>query len=630
MIKLVPTKRITTLLLCLICITHTGLAFCPHTFNFFPAFGSPAPSAPTPGNSLLAHTCTFVGEATTVDNVVAGDMYTVDISYNITPASLTINPFVVVYDATFTPVAFGFSPVAFTAPSSGSYTTIPFADAFCTSFDGNFGCNATLWSNVTPLPPPPNDLPCNAINLTPGATCTYQTFTNDHATAAPGVPVPGCAGYLGGDVWFTTTIPASGIVSIDTQIDFVIDGGMAVYTGTCGALTLLECDDDDSPNGAMPLIQVSSQPPGTQIWIRFWEVGNNNNGDFGICVTEVSTCGTPLTNDYCESPTSIAQGPGTLVGTTSAIYTADEPGNIVSSFCGSIENNSWYQFTALSTSETFNITSVTNCVNDPSQTGIQAAVYEVFYDANGCCNILNLQSNCFSPILDPVTGTTTPNILGTVTATPLTIGNQYLLMVDGFSGDACDWAISNWVAVTLPVELSEFYGITLTEHNALRWETASEVDNDYFNVLRSYDGENFEVIGEVDGVGFSQEVNYYQFDDTDIRSGIVYYKLEQVDLNGHKEQSNIIALDRKSNRTGLIAAYPNPTTNKVTTEVNGANGRNGTISVTYMDGTLIDRKEVYTTGIEKYQFDLSNFEAGMYFVRYQDSDTDQTIKLIKQ
>jgi len=614
MTQLLTPKHTFTLLFFLTSIAPVSLSYCPFTFNFF---GSGA--APTPGNSATLQTCSFIGEATEATGVVAGEQYTVDISYSGFPP---ITPFVVVYDASFTPIAFGPSPLAFTAPSSGTYYTIPFADAACTDFDPNFGCNTTLWSNVTPLPPPPNDLPCNAIPLTANAVCTYSTFSNANATAAPGVPVPGCAGYLGGDVWFTTTIPASGIIMIDTQIDIVIDGGMAVYTGTCGSLTLLECDDDDSANGAMPQIQVNSQPPGTQIFIRFWEVGNNNNGDFGICVTEVSTCGTPLTNDFCESPTTLIQGPSDFSGTTASIYTPDVPGSLASSFCGSIENNSWYTFTALNTTETFNFNSISNCINDPSVgAGIQAAVYEVFYDGNGCCNVLNLMSNCYSP------GDFT---LGTVTATGLTIGNNYLLTVDGFSGDACDFTIANWVASTLPVELSEFYGLTLTDRNALRWKTESEIDNDYFSVMRSYDGVNFEIIGEVDGIGYSQEVNYYQFDDSDVRSGLVYYQLEQVDLDGHREKSELIALNRESDRTGLLAAYPNPTRGAVTTEVNGAKGKRGTITITDMNGTVIEQKEVFTTGIEKHQFDLGNFEDGMYFVKYQDNNADQTIKLIKQ
>ncbi|MFK7785372.1 MAG: T9SS type A sorting domain-containing protein [Crocinitomicaceae bacterium] len=621
-------KRISTLLLFLICFTSTSFAFCPFSLNGG-LFGSGA--APTPGNSTTVQTCSFVGEATAATGVVAGEQYTVNVTYlNNTAPSIT--PFVVIYDsATATIITSGLATVTFTAPTSGTYYSIPFADAFCTNVDPflidgdpntSIGCNVTLWSNVTPFPPPPNDLPCNATVLAPEATCSYTIFTNAHATAAPGVPPPGCAGYLGGDIWFTTTIPPSGIVLIDTDIGGVIDGGMAVYTGSCGSLTPLECDNDDSGNGAMPQIEIGSLAPGTQIWIRFWEVGNNSNGEFGICVTEVSQCGVPLTNDYCESPTPISQGPGTLSGTTSATHTADMPGNVNMSFCGSIENNSWYRFTALSTTETFNFTSVTNCINDPSNgAGVQAAVYEVISTPEGCCDALNIRSNCYSPANFS---------LGTVTASSLTIGNSYVLMIDGFSGDVCDWSIANWVAEVLPVELSEFYGLTLTQHNALRWETASEMDNDYFNVLRSYDGESFELIGEVAGVGYSQETNYYQFNDPDVRSGLVYYQLEQVDFDGHREKSEIIALNRESNQSGLIAAYPNPTTGEITTEVNGADGISGVISVTDMNGTLIEQKIVYTLGIEKHLFDLSKYETGMYFVRYQDDSSDHTIKLIKQ
>jgi len=148
--------------------------------------------------------------------------------------------------------------------------------------------------------------------------------------------------------------------------------------------------------------------------------------------------------------------------------------------------------------------------------------------------------------------------------------------------------------------------------------------------MRSYDGITFESVVQVKGAGFSQELNYYQFDDSDIRTGKVYYQLEQVDFNGHREPSEIIALDRKSTRAGLIAAYPNPTTGIIVAEINGIDGSNGTVLITNMNGTVVHSKVVYTTGIQKHQFDLSSYEPGMYFVRYQDASSDDTIKLIKQ
>jgi len=138
---------------------------------------------------------------------------------------------------------------------------------------------------TTPPPPPSNDDPCNAISLTVGnAVCNYTQFTNAFAGNSTGVPAPGCANYQGGDVWFTVTVPAGGALNFNTQQGVVTDAGMAIYSGSCDNLNLIDCDDDDSQNGLMPMIMSTGLTPGATIWIRVWENGNNNNGTFGICV----------------------------------------------------------------------------------------------------------------------------------------------------------------------------------------------------------------------------------------------------------------------------------------------------------------------------------------------------------
>lgn len=57
---------------------------------------------------------------------------------------------------------------------------------------------------------PPNDDPCNAISLPVTASCVYATYTNVAATATPGQTTPNCSSYLGGDIWFSIVVPASG------------------------------------------------------------------------------------------------------------------------------------------------------------------------------------------------------------------------------------------------------------------------------------------------------------------------------------------------------------------------------------------------------------------------------------
>src|SRR5690606_17657894 len=107
-----------------------------------------------------------------------------------------------------------------------------------------------------------------------------------------------CANYLGGDIWFTTIVPCTGSLTIDTRNIDITDGGMSLYTGDCGNLTHLVCNDDASANGAMPLITQHGLTPGEKIYIRFWEYGNNQFGDFEICVTQIAG---PATGTDCSS-----------------------------------------------------------------------------------------------------------------------------------------------------------------------------------------------------------------------------------------------------------------------------------------------------------------------------------------
>ena len=87
---------------------------------------------------------------------------------------------------------------------------------------------------------PANNNPCNATPVTVAApgVCNYITSDNTGATGAIGIPIPWCTAYNGGEVWFSAVVPIGGTVTFDTQIGGMLDGGMAIYTGTCGALVI--------------------------------------------------------------------------------------------------------------------------------------------------------------------------------------------------------------------------------------------------------------------------------------------------------------------------------------------------------------------------------------------------------
>ena len=176
---------------------------------------------------------------------------------------------------------------------------------------------------TAPITAPTNDNCTGAIPLTINSTCSYTNFSNIGATAStvPSTPpAPGCGNYSGGDVWFSFIVPANGQVTVDTQTGGITDSGMAWYSGTCGSLTLIECDDDDSTNGLMSSITRSGLTPGSTIYVRLWEFGNDNQGTFGICATSPLPCTSPATqaNNFTPGTITSTSFPATFNGSADA------------------------------------------------------------------------------------------------------------------------------------------------------------------------------------------------------------------------------------------------------------------------------------------------------------------------
>ena len=211
---------------------------------------------------------------------------------------------------------------------------------------GNNSINGEICVYNAPTPPI-NDDCANATALNVNSTCVFTQFTNENATDS-GVTDPGCANYAGGDVWFSVVVPAGGAIEIDTDTGVITDSGMALYSGTCGSLTLIECDDDDSSNGLMSSINASGLTPGSTVFIRVWEYGNNNNGTFDICVTEPPGLPTNITCLTAENITCAQTINGTTTGTTgiaSGIPT-----------CSMSDYGVWYTFTGDGNQTTVEVT----------------------------------------------------------------------------------------------------------------------------------------------------------------------------------------------------------------------------------------------------------------------------------
>ncbi|MBK9288296.1 MAG: hypothetical protein IPN38_11585 [Flavobacteriales bacterium] len=76
----------------------------------------------------------------------------------------------------------------------------------------------------------------------------------------------------------------------------------------------------------------------------------------------------------------------------------------------------------------------------------------------------------------------------------------------------------------------------------LRWNTASELNNDHFTIERSVDGQRWAALGTVLGAGTTQQSSYYAYTDREVLDPLVYYRLQQTDRDGTSTTSDMVAV----------------------------------------------------------------------------------------
>jgi hypothetical protein len=183
--------------------------------------------------------------------------------------------------------------------------------------------------------------------------------------------------------------------------------------------------------------------------------------------------------------------------------------------------------------------------------------------------------------------------------------------------------------IPLPVNLIAFTGITTNQGNQLTWVTAGEENNKYFDIQRSTDGQNFEDIGQVPGMGTTVLSQTYTFTDPNPVQGKVNdYRLHQVDDNGYATNSWIISLTM-GEATAAYLIYPNPVPSTLNLTV-PPNLNQLTTEIYTTDGKLMYRQVLSHPGTSQ-AIDVSRFVSGMYFLHLVAGDGSQkTLSFLKQ
>ncbi len=111
----------------------------------------------------------------------------------------------------------------------------------------------------------------------------------------------------------------------------------------------------------------------------------------------------------------------------------------------------------------------------------------------------------------------------------------------------------------LPIELVSFTALKDKDKIALKWITASEINNDFFTVEKSSDGINYTIVQNIDGSGTTPVSHTYLTFDYSPTNGLAYYRLKQTDFDGHSTFSGLVYVDFYGNQKPFsFVAFPNP------------------------------------------------------------------------
>jgi hypothetical protein len=181
------------------------------------------------------------------------------------------------------------------------------------------------------------------------------------------------------------------------------------------------------------------------------------------------------------------------------------------------------------------------------------------------------------------------------------------------------------VSNPLPVEIISFEANCQDNGVLVNWTTASEYNNNFYTLERSFDNDNWEIVTKMDGAGKSNTTKKYNFTDNNATEAY-YYRLKQTDYDGSFTftQSIFVSCNDENKFFNNLSLFPNPTTDVL-------NIQDAPIGSEYQLYNSLGNR-IYVGQIENQStlINLSNQSSGIYFLVIKFNNTVIQRKFIKE
>ena len=183
----------------------------------------------------------------------------------------------------------------------------------------------------------------------------------------------------------------------------------------------------------------------------------------------------------------------------------------------------------------------------------------------------------------------------------------------------------------VPVELNSFAATTNGKEVTLNWSTATELNNQGFEVQRKFGSNDFLTIGSVKGHGTTTSPNNYIYVDKLADAGKYFYRLKQIDYGGKYEYSQTVEINWSPFTTyKLEQNYPNPF--NPTTTIGFGIPEKGTVRLSVLnilgEEIKILLNEEKEAGYHSIDFNASDLPSGVYFYRIQSGSYSEMRKML--
>lgn len=210
--------------------------------------------------------------------------------------------------------------------------------------------------------------------------------------------------------------------------------------------------------------------------------------------------------------------------------------------------------------------------------------------------------------------------------TTITVRNDEGVQIDLIDCEESG-AVSTSCTSLLPVELISFSAVIIENANiSIDWQTGSEINNDYFEILHSNDGVNFKVVGEVQGAGNTNKMQNYSFVHNQPKDGINYYQLRQVDFGGESEYSEVRVVELEHQDANL-KIFPNPATDYI--HMHFSQDRKVSSLLVFDNLGRLVLKQGLIEGSRFSSLDISELKSGIYWIKLDSDTQSQSAKFVK-